>query len=111
MATRIFVRSFFRIALARCLRLGFNLKGELRFFLFLHRLTGNSLLEVEPIALGLFFSTELSVGGTAVDLIGESQLPSPGCLATFRAAVAIEVMHGLKIPFARLVQTQTLPDS
>ena len=45
MATRFFVRSLFRIALARCIDLG----GELRFLLFLLRLTILSLFQVEPI--------------------------------------------------------------
>ena len=74
MATRFFVRSLFRIALARLV----ELLDWCRFAGFLACLASLSFLEVEPIPAGLLFSTELSNVRSAVDLVGEPDLPTPG---------------------------------
>jgi hypothetical protein len=46
--------------------------------LFLPSLTSHPFLAIEPIAMGLLLPTELSMSRLAIDLIGKSQLPSPG---------------------------------
>jgi hypothetical protein len=115
MTTRFFVRSLFRIALAR----GCGLGGRSRFLLFLSlvlawvlpSLTSFSLFEIEPIALGLFLSAQFSILRSAVGLIGEPDLPSPSRLKALLATVPIEVMRRTKRPFAPFVQTQTRPNS
>lgn len=107
MATRFFLRSLFRIALARCV----GLDGRSRFLLVSPSLASLSLFEIEPIPSGLFLSTEPSIVRSAVELIGKSRLPSPGRLKTLRATVPIEVMRRPKRSFAPLFQTQTRPNS
>jgi hypothetical protein len=69
------------------------------------------LFDEHSIAFSLLFPPELSDGGPAIDLISKSPLPPPGGRETFWRAVSVEVMIGLKAPFARLEQAQPRTNS
>ena len=93
MTTRFFVGRVFRIALAGIIgsilhvvgRCRIGLLGQLFecFTLLSELFECFSLLGERPIAFGLLVPPELSDAGSAIDLIGESQLPPPGGRETF----------------------------
>jgi hypothetical protein len=103
MTGTFFVGSLFRIALAR---LG-QLVAKPRFGCLWQPLWGHferfKLFSLLPITLGLLFPPELAVGGTAIVLVSETNLPSPSRCQALWTAVPIQVMSGLKTPFATFV--------